>query len=218
MALTVRDLEICWHVLKGAAETTQSPARRPRVGVLPPHFANRGTIAESLETVEMFVRSVERAGARIFRLTIPLGWESTHQMHRLILSAEAAALYQNAGWLAESPPRFRELVEYGRHVSTDEYQRALHHRLDMRSQIDQMLETCDVLLTPAALGVAPDRATTGDPALNSPWSYTGHPTVSFPVAVDVGLPLAVQLTGRRGGEPALLQAASWCEVVLRQPI
>ena len=35
-------------------------------------------------------------------------------------------------------------------------------------------------ITPATVSTAPDPSTTGDPAFNSPWSYTGLPTVSFP--------------------------------------
>ena len=47
---------------------------------------------------------------------------------------------------------------------------------------------------------------------NSPWSYVGLPTVSFPVAMSATrLPLSIQLIGRPWGEAALLQTASWCE-------
>ena len=44
-----------------------------------------------------------------------------------------------------------------------------------------MVERVDALVTPATLGPAPDPSTTGDPAFNSPWSYLGFPTVSFPI-------------------------------------
>ena len=39
--------------------------------------------------------------------------------------------------------------------------------------------------------------TTGDPVFNSPWSFTGLPTASFPIAFSPdGLPLSLQLVGR----------------------
>jgi aspartyl-tRNA(Asn)/glutamyl-tRNA(Gln) amidotransferase subunit A len=58
-------------------------------------------------------------------------------------------------------------------------------------------------------------ATTGDPAFNSPWSFTGLPTVSLPVERDsAGLPLAIQLVGRPWTEALLLAAAAWCEEAL----
>jgi aspartyl-tRNA(Asn)/glutamyl-tRNA(Gln) amidotransferase subunit A len=69
---------------------------------------------------------------------------------------------------------------------------------------------------PAATGPAPDLSTTGDPALNSPWSCLGFPTVTFPLgyAAD-GTPLAVQLIGRFGSEFELLHVAEWCEQATR---
>jgi aspartyl-tRNA(Asn)/glutamyl-tRNA(Gln) amidotransferase subunit A len=76
-------------------------------------------------------------------------------------------------------------------------------------------EEVDALLTPATTGVPPDAGTTGDPAFNSPWSYTGLPTVSFLAGwTPDGLPLAVQLVGRPWAEAGLLAAAAWCEARL----
>jgi len=73
----------------------------------------------------------------------------------------------------------------------------------------------DALLTPATTGPAPDAATTGDPAFNSPWSFTGLPTVSLPAGRDAeGMPLAIQLVGRPWSEAELLTAAAWCEQML----
>jgi aspartyl-tRNA(Asn)/glutamyl-tRNA(Gln) amidotransferase subunit A len=81
----------------------------------------------------------------------------------------------------------------------------------------------DVLLTPATPGPAPDTSTTGDPVFNSPWSYTGLPTVSFLAGWTAdGLPLAVQLIGKPWREDELLAAAAWCEAALsvecREPV
>jgi aspartyl-tRNA(Asn)/glutamyl-tRNA(Gln) amidotransferase subunit A len=79
-------------------------------------------------------------------------------------------------------------------------------------------EGVDVLLTPATRGPAPDPSTTGDPAFNSPWSYTGLPTVSMPAGrTPDGLPLAIQLVGRPWAEADLLAAAAWCEDALAFP-
>jgi len=66
-----------------------------------------------------------------------------------------------------------------------------------------------VLLTPATTGPAPDAATTGDPAYNSPWSYLGLPTVSFPIATSRdGLPLCAQLIGAADAEAEVLAVAA----------
>jgi Asp-tRNA(Asn)/Glu-tRNA(Gln) amidotransferase A subunit family amidase len=61
-------------------------------------------------------------------------------------------------------------------------------------------------------GLAPAADATGDSAFNSPWSYTGLPTVSLPAGWTAdGLPLAIQLVGRPWGEAELLAVAAWCE-------
>ncbi len=75
-----------------------------------------------------------------------------------------------------------------------------------------------ILITPATTSPAPDGSTTGDPAFNSPWSYTGLPTVSVPTGQFVeGLPLAIQLvlSNRQDSEAAgLFRAAAWVEKAL----
>jgi aspartyl-tRNA(Asn)/glutamyl-tRNA(Gln) amidotransferase subunit A len=74
----------------------------------------------------------------------------------------------------------------------------------------------DALITPATLGPAPDTSTTGNPAFNSPWSFTGLPTVSLPIVVTQdGLPLAVQLTGRFLHDEELLRIAHWCQQAIQ---
>jgi len=74
----------------------------------------------------------------------------------------------------------------------------------------------DVLACPATIGPAPTLETTGSPAFNSCWSYTGLPVVSFPIGLSSdGLPLAMQLIGRAHDEATLFAVAEWCERQLR---
>jgi Asp-tRNA(Asn)/Glu-tRNA(Gln) amidotransferase A subunit family amidase len=54
----------------------------------------------------------------------------------------------------------------------------------------------------------------GSGTLSTPWSLCGLPTVSLPLLKGPqGLPVGVQLIGRRGGDGALLGAAAWLENV-----
>ncbi len=74
----------------------------------------------------------------------------------------------------------------------------------------------DALITPATISTAVDISSTGDPAFNSPWSYTGLPTVSFPTGVATdGLPVAIQLIGYLSLDRELLGDAEWCERAIR---
>ena len=75
-----------------------------------------------------------------------------------------------------------------------------------------MLTATSSLLCPATTGPAPLADTTGDPAFNSPWSYTGLPTISIQTGYFVdGLPLAIQLVAGPNREDLLFSVAAWCE-------
>ena len=74
----------------------------------------------------------------------------------------------------------------------------------------------DAILTPPAAGEAPHGLeATGDPLYCRPWTLLQAPCISIPFGTGpAGLPLAVQLVGRRGGDVDLLNAARWAEHAL----
>src|SRR5213079_2400376 len=93
--------------------------------------------------------------------------------------------------------------------------RCKEHQRALKVEMLACFEGGTTLLTPAATCPAPAAATTGDPAFNSPWSYTGLPTVSFLAGWDrEGLPLGVQLVGPPWSEAELLATAVWTEQAL----
>ena len=77
--------------------------------------------------------------------------------------------------------------------------------------LTEVLERYDAILTPAAPGEAPaGLGSTGNPAFNTLWSLCGMPAVSLPLLTGpTGLPVGVQLVGRRGDDARLLRAAAW---------
>ncbi len=78
-----------------------------------------------------------------------------------------------------------------------------------------LLERVDALLMPAAAGPAPERASTGDPAFNAPWSGIGVPSIALPTGLAAdGLPLGTQLVGAAFAEARLLAAARWVEAAV----
>ena len=73
-----------------------------------------------------------------------------------------------------------------------------------------MFDEYDAILTPAAPGEAPPVATTGNPVFCSMWTYLGTPAITLPVLQsERGLPIGVQLVGRRGNDARLLRTANW---------
>jgi Asp-tRNA(Asn)/Glu-tRNA(Gln) amidotransferase A subunit family amidase len=109
-------------------------------------------------------------------------------------------------------PCVRGLIEEGLEVPATRYARAKQHQAQICRDMAEAFRSVDVLACPATIGPAPTLETTGSPAFNSCWSYTGLPVVSFPIGLSPeGLPLAIQLIGRAHDEATLFAVAEWCE-------
>lgn len=159
-------------------------------------------------------------GAEIQVVDDPVDMEQVLKDHRRVMAAEASHVHSD--WLDEAPfdypPRIRDLIIEGRTVSALEYLRAKAQQDPTATAIQGLLadHDFDAAITPATVGTAPDCSTTGDPAFNSPWSFTGLPIVSIPVGLAAdGMPLALQLAGFGLHDLKLLRTAEWCEAAIR---
>lgn len=76
---------------------------------------------------------------------------------------------------------------------------------------DEYFDRFDAILTPAALGAAPrGLASTGDPIMQTVWSFAGLPALSMPLLqLSGGLPLGVQAVGKLHNDGRLLRSARW---------
>ncbi|HEV3258543.1 MAG TPA: amidase [Gemmataceae bacterium] len=156
-------------------------------------------------------------GAAVRDIALPPGFAEVLPRHRTVMAVEAAAYHGTR--LRRHPddyqPKIRALLEEGLACPVPDHARCKAHQQQLARDLLGCFHDVDALLTPATTSPAPDRSTTGDPAFNSPWSYTGLPTVSIPAGwSDEGLPLAIQLVGRPWAEAELLAVAAWCEEVL----
>jgi aspartyl-tRNA(Asn)/glutamyl-tRNA(Gln) amidotransferase subunit A len=230
MARTVRDLALLLQILAGPdpldpacenrpvpdyAAALRQPAA-PRLGRLRGMFED---LAEPsmLILLDAVSRRFQEEGAVVSEVALPAAFAEVLARHRTVMAVEAAAFHGQR--LRRHPedygPCIRTLLEEGLACPAPHYAQTKEHQWLLRQEMLASFGEVDVLLTPATRGPAPDAATTGDPAFNSPWSYTGLPTVSFPAGRSPeGLPLAVQLVGRPWHEADLLAAAAWCEDAL----
>jgi aspartyl-tRNA(Asn)/glutamyl-tRNA(Gln) amidotransferase subunit A len=223
IARSVADLAILLDAIVDDGAMAGPSFVPPRERAPPPRMARlRGLFAEKAQpdALHRFDRALVQltaAGAEIFEVQLPPAFAEVLVRHRVVMAAEMAAHHEQS--LAEHGesylPRIRSVIEEGRGVAASEYIRCRRHQGQLRHEMQAALAQCDALICPAATGPAPDRTTTGDPCFNSPWSYTGLPTVSFPCGLSAeGLPLAIQLVGRPRGERDLFAASAWCEAVL----
>jgi Asp-tRNA(Asn)/Glu-tRNA(Gln) amidotransferase A subunit family amidase len=76
---------------------------------------------------------------------------------------------------------------------------------------DEFFDHYDSILCPAALGSAPEGLSfTGDPIMQTVWTFAGLPTLSLPLLQLSGnLPLGVQAVGNHRNDARLLRSARW---------
>jgi Asp-tRNA(Asn)/Glu-tRNA(Gln) amidotransferase A subunit family amidase len=161
---------------------------------------------------------LEEAGLSIADCPLPAAFAEITERHQMVMAVEAASYHELRfrKHPDDYPPRIRSLIEEGLACPAPAYARTKEHQRALKASIiESFRDGITVAIVPATLGPAPDLASTGLPTFNSPWSYTGLPAVSFPIAwSDDGLPLSMQLIGRPWEEAELLQMAAWCEDVI----
>jgi aspartyl-tRNA(Asn)/glutamyl-tRNA(Gln) amidotransferase subunit A len=225
IARSVEDLAMVLSVLQrspnrllAGSEAEQTPSRIGRLRGFHEDLVDPELKSSMDRTLDVLMT----AGCLVYDIEVPAGFDELLAHHRLIMAAGAAAWHKDrfARHRDDYGPCVASLIEEGLGASATDYINALEHQAEMSQRMNSLLgEDVDVLLTPATTGPAPDATSTGNPAMNAPWSYTGLPTVSLPVAVSTsGLPLAIQLAGRFGGDVDLLLTSAFCErVLMRQP-
>jgi Asp-tRNA(Asn)/Glu-tRNA(Gln) amidotransferase A subunit family amidase len=166
------------------------------------------------EAKEAFAELADALGDRVEEMDLIPSAADAWDWHKTIMEADMAANLEREWERGRDKlsPQLRALMERGREVRAIEYQRALRGAARVAESFDELFtERYDAILTPAAPGSAPrGLASTGDPAFCSLWTLCGMPAVSLPLLRgENGLPIGVQLVGRRGYDARLLRTARW---------
>jgi aspartyl-tRNA(Asn)/glutamyl-tRNA(Gln) amidotransferase subunit A len=188
----------------------------PRLGRLWGLFEQRAEAAVN-SMMDQVSQALRGRGATVTDITLPAGFAEVIARHRTIMAVEAAQYHGERLWRHgdDYPPKIRGLLEEGLACPAAEYARCKEYQRQLTSETLACFTGIDALLCAATTSPAPDAATTGDPAFNSPWSLTGLPTVSIPAGKSPeGLPLGIQLVGPAWAEAELFQVAAWCEKTL----
>jgi Asp-tRNA(Asn)/Glu-tRNA(Gln) amidotransferase A subunit family amidase len=224
-ARSVDDAALLAEVLAGFDDEdpdTRAIARPPFVDVakseppLPPRFAFVRTPAwKHAEEVtgEAFAELVEALGEHVSEVEIGQSFERVFDMHRTIMEVEMAHnLHRDFEQGGESLSQvLRALIERGRKAMAVDYTRALAGSAPLNQALDSVFDEYDAIITPSAPGPAPRGLdSTGNPAFCTLWTYLGTPSVTLPLlSAENGLPIGVQLVGRRGNDARLLRTANW---------
>ena len=164
-------------------------------------------------TTEAFAELVAALGEQISEVEVGPGFDRAIDMHRTVMEVEMAHnLHRDFEQGSDSLSQvLRELIARGRNVLAVDYTRALAGSATLNAALDGLFDEYDAILTPSAPGPAPRGLdSTGNPAFCSTWTYLGTPAVSLPLLQsETGMPIGVQLVGRRGNDARLLRTANW---------
>ena len=162
------------------------------------------------------------AGADVSDFEMPKGAAELVQAMRSVSGFEFARVMLHER-LHHSDQLSRKLldgrVNDGINCSYEDYREALATLESYRGRFGAAMEGYDLLLTPSATGEAPEGIdSTGIPVFNLPWTATYAPAVTLPAGEGPkGLPIGVQLVGRRNDDYRFLAAAQAVERLLDYP-
>ena len=157
-------------------------------------------------------------GEDAFAVTLPEAFAEGLAARETINLAEMAKLYhgyERRGDARLSEP-LRAAMARGRAIPARDYLAALDWPRVLGAALGTILERCDALLCPAAPGPAPaGLGSTGSSACNGVWTLIGAPVVTIPaLQAPDGMPMGLQIIGRRGDDARLLRTARWLEARL----
>jgi amidase len=194
-------------------------------------FAGEAPSRETAEAITGLARKLAGLGAKVEERS-PAGfdfddaWETWGEIviaERVVTQGEAARervekLKASLGDLPVARGAAR-----GARAGVAEYMAALTRRDRLISALEAFFGGCDAWLCPVSYGPAIGHVPFGTPvdvderkvpyflavtAFTCPFNLTGHPAVALPLAItQEGLPIGVQVLGRRWSEPALLALA-----------
>ncbi|WP_119422689.1 amidase [Desertibaculum subflavum] len=224
-ARTVEDAALFAEVMAGfdADDADTQPIATPpltRVAAeappLPPKLGMVRTAAwdqAEPQTHAAFAELIEALGERVAEAALPQIADHVFDLHRIVMDVEIAhnlrREYEDGG--DQLSAGLRDMIARGRTHLAFEYRRAVDLIDRINAAVDELFDQCDALVTPAAPGEAPvGLGSTGNPAFCTIWTYLGLPAVSLPLLRgENGMPIGVQLVGRRGNDARLLRTARW---------
>ncbi|MDE2372032.1 MAG: amidase [Burkholderiales bacterium] len=160
-----------------------------------------------------FGELVELLAGRIAPFELPAQAAQAIAWHRTVMEVDIAASFglDHDRGRDRMSASLRGQIERGRRITAVDYREALARVPRLLAALDAVFDHYDALLTPATLGTAPaGLESTGDPLMCTLWTLLGLPALSLPLLHgENGLPIGVQLVGRRGDEGRLLRTAAW---------
>lgn len=225
MARSVDDLAAFYGIVRGDervtgqdAALTDGPrpgdtARPLRIGLCRTHHWTEAA-PESVEAVESAAALCATQGAEVGICDLPAEFADLAETHSTVLLAGLARSMKSihrdhAGQISD---QLRGMLDEGAATSDARIVAAQSHADRCMMAFASVTAPWDVLLTPSAPGEAPEGEATGNPIFQIVWTLLQVPCVTLPWTTGPnGLPVGVQLVGRKGDDERVLQVAKWLD-------
>ena len=214
MARSVADCALLAAAAGGVdlGDPDQKPDRAPRIGLCR-SASWKHAAPETQALFDRLAAPLARAGAVIVDCALPASFDVLETAQPLVMNAESA---RSMGWelttaRAGLSAGLRDRLEWGLAQGAAALAEAQGVFRRLQDAFPAAMGECDILLTPSAPGEAPDGLEwTGDPAFNYIWTALHVPCVTVPAGQGpTGMPLGIQIVGRRGDDRATLAWAQW---------
>jgi len=191
----------------------------PRVPVKPPHIGICRTCEwdaarpETVAALENSSAMLARAGATTKEVTLPPEFARITQAQIDIMNYEiCASLTSERLQHRESlSDELQRLLDAAEQCDAARYDAACELLAACAQQLPRVFDGLDVLLAPSAPGEAPaGLAATGDPVFCRMWTALHLPAINLPFNLGPrGLPVGLQVVGRRCDDARTLSVANW---------
>jgi len=152
-------------------------------------------------------------GEESFPLILPPMFDEAAEIRERINFAEMAKCYYSYERRGRDQLSAVTLdaIDQGKAILARDYLAALDWPKLLNTALDEIFMRCDALICPATPTSAPEGlSSTGSAIYNGLWTLCGVPVVTLPLFEDSnGLPMGLQLVGRRGNDARLLRTARW---------
>jgi aspartyl-tRNA(Asn)/glutamyl-tRNA(Gln) amidotransferase subunit A len=187
-----------------------------RVGVLREHHLDADFVdPTAVECFERAVVDLERSGAKVEDISIP-HFDLLAETAAVMLMSEALAYHRRdfqTRW-EDYGALTRLMVPSAVFYTATDYVQADRVRRHMRSVVEHVLESVDVIATPTVGAGAPPvdgldfAGVLLLPVFTPAWDSLGLPAISVPCGfTGAGMPLGLQLAGRALDESTVFRAA-----------
>jgi Asp-tRNA(Asn)/Glu-tRNA(Gln) amidotransferase A subunit family amidase len=213
IARSVADCALAVGAVAGCdlGDPDQATGAAPRIGVCAT-VAGATASPETVALIGAAELALARAGAVLRAQALPAAFDALHTAQPIVMNAEshAAMGWELAHHEAQISTTLRERLHWGA-TQRGALDAARATMRTLQDRFDAVMDGLDILITPSAPGEAPAGLhSTGEPSFNAAWTALHVPCVTVPWGVGPnGLPLGVQVIGRRGQDRSVLAWAQW---------